>query len=325
MTTRISTREWEAISAYLDGQLPPRERTRLEEQLKNRADLRAALEDLRRTRTILRSQPKLRAPRNFTLTPEMVGARPQPRRGFNLFPALSLTSALAGLLFVAVLLVDLIGGRSAASPPMSVAMQATQAPAAQEAAAQTSAPQAPALPQAAPNDTAQLKTAPEGTPLSEQPAQALQAVNPTFEAEQSTQIARMTAAPPGVGEMPSGAAPKALGTVGLGGGAPEAGAATNPESYPPPSIMSAPQEAASETASETPTVTPTPNPPTVAASVATQVETAPDSTAANASQPSREAAPIQGVPPLRALEVALGVIAVAAGVAAVFLRRSGSL
>ena len=66
MTTPISDRDWEAISAYLDGELNPKERARLDARLQANADLRAALEDLRRTRTVLRSQPRLHAPRNFT-------------------------------------------------------------------------------------------------------------------------------------------------------------------------------------------------------------------------------------------------------------------
>ena len=80
MTKNISMREWEALSAYLDGQLPAKERTRLETQLNQAPELRSALEDLRRTRSVLRSQPKVRAPRNFTLTPEMAGLGARPGR-----------------------------------------------------------------------------------------------------------------------------------------------------------------------------------------------------------------------------------------------------
>jgi len=106
MTTKISPHEGELLSAYLDGQLAPKERARLEARLREDAQLRSVLVELRRTRTILRSQPRLRAPRNFTLTPQMAGksARMAPRA----YPALRLASVLAGMLFVLVLVGDLI-------------------------------------------------------------------------------------------------------------------------------------------------------------------------------------------------------------------------
>lgn len=105
MTKRISTREWEAISAYLDNQLSARERLRLEANLQTSPELRTALEEMRRTRAVLRSQPRLRAPRNFTLTPAMVGKRrvSEPRA----YPFLRLASAMAAVLFVLVFVGDL--------------------------------------------------------------------------------------------------------------------------------------------------------------------------------------------------------------------------
>jgi hypothetical protein len=109
MTKNISMREWEALSAYLDGQLPVKERTRLESRLNQTPELRSALEDLRRTRSVLRSQPKVRAPRNFTLTPEMVGLRARPARRAPAYPFFRLASALTAFLFLLVLVGDLTG------------------------------------------------------------------------------------------------------------------------------------------------------------------------------------------------------------------------
>ena len=100
MMTRISPREWEALSAYLDNQLGLKDRTTLEARLSADKELRAALNDLRRTRAVLRSQPGLRAPRNFTLTPQMAGVR---RRSWSLpvaYPMLRMASALATIFFV---------------------------------------------------------------------------------------------------------------------------------------------------------------------------------------------------------------------------------
>ncbi len=115
MTTKISPHDEELLSVYLDGQLAPKERDRLEARLREDAQLRSLLVELRRTRAILRSQPRLRAPRNFTLTPQMVGkpARMAPRG----YPALRLASVLAGLLFVLVLVGDFNNG----APPVRLA------------------------------------------------------------------------------------------------------------------------------------------------------------------------------------------------------------
>ncbi len=106
MTTKISQRELNAISAYLDGELSARDRARLEAQLHKSPNLQAALKDLRRTRTLIRGLPEVRAPRNFTLTPAMVGVRP---RAPGLFPALRLASAFATILLVLVVTGDFLG------------------------------------------------------------------------------------------------------------------------------------------------------------------------------------------------------------------------
>jgi anti-sigma factor RsiW len=119
MTNKISTREWEAISAYLDGQLAPKERSRLEARLQANAELRTALDEMRRTRAVLRSQPRLRAPRNFTLTTKMVGVRPAPRG----FPALRLVSAFASILLVFVLVGDLFFTAPVTSQPLPLMAQ----------------------------------------------------------------------------------------------------------------------------------------------------------------------------------------------------------
>ena len=108
MTNRIQLPEWEALSAYLDKQLPPKDRARLESRLKREADLRQALEEMRRTRAVLRSQRPLRSPRNFTLTPAMAGVR---RSGAQFlgspFGVLRLASVLATIFFVLLTVGDM--------------------------------------------------------------------------------------------------------------------------------------------------------------------------------------------------------------------------
>jgi len=112
-------------------------------------ELRTALEEMRRTRAILRSAPILRAPRNYTLKPEMVKIRQQTPRAY---PILRLASALASILFVLAFVGDLIGQSAPAQAPV-VLVQQVEAPttAAMEEAAsteqtlmQSKAPPAPA-------------------------------------------------------------------------------------------------------------------------------------------------------------------------------------
>jgi hypothetical protein len=86
---------------------------------------------------MLRSLPRLRAPRNFTLTPEVAGIR-QRRRRLRLIPTFQFASALASLLLLLVLVGDFIGlgnlapgSQRFATPPGEVVML-QEAPAAEE-------------------------------------------------------------------------------------------------------------------------------------------------------------------------------------------------
>lgn len=131
MRAHINQRDFEKLSAYLDGQLAPSERKKLEERMRARPELRTALEEMDRTRALLRMAPRRRAPRNFTLTPAMVGAdRPakrQPGRFPSLFPALSFASAIATLALVVSFLVS-----SPLPRPEMTTMMEPQSPVAEE-------------------------------------------------------------------------------------------------------------------------------------------------------------------------------------------------
>jgi hypothetical protein len=142
MNTPLSSNDWEALSAYLDGQLSERDRNRLQQRMAADPELQRALEGLRQTKIILRSAPRRRAPRNFTLTKQMV---PQRRRNwFQPVPAFSFGSVFAAILLIFALafqyLPGLQGLRQAASPN-NIAAQAPAAaplPAATQAASATS-------------------------------------------------------------------------------------------------------------------------------------------------------------------------------------------
>jgi len=85
MTQIPSFRDVEKLSAYLDGQLKPSEVARLESRLQTEPQLASILQDLRQTRSLLRQLPQRRAPRNFTLTPKMVGQKPPLPRTYPVF------------------------------------------------------------------------------------------------------------------------------------------------------------------------------------------------------------------------------------------------
>ncbi len=136
MTMQIPPSDWELLSAYLDNELSPRERTQVEARLKASAELRQGLSELRQVRHTLRSQPRLRAPRNFTLTPQMAGVRPGVRPGGLLlppaYPMLRLASVLATIFFVLITAGSLYV-RSYGPAPRPVALSQPQDLAAQEA------------------------------------------------------------------------------------------------------------------------------------------------------------------------------------------------
>ena len=109
MNQKMSRHDWEALSAYLDGQLSAKELTRLQEKLSTSTELRETLSELRKTRQLLRSQPRIKPPHNFMLSRDMVGSRPEILPGWiRLTPALQFTSVIASVLLVLVFMGDLL-------------------------------------------------------------------------------------------------------------------------------------------------------------------------------------------------------------------------
>ncbi len=78
-------RDIEQLSAYLDGQLSPSESTRVESRISSDPELASAYNDIRAARGILRKLPARKAPRNFTLTRQMVGLKPPLPRSYSVF------------------------------------------------------------------------------------------------------------------------------------------------------------------------------------------------------------------------------------------------
>ena len=96
---RLSLHDIEYLSAYLDGQLSPHQRKVLEARLRREAGLQKQLKGLQTTRALLRDSGRLRAPRNFTLSPQTAGIRASSRLP-ALFGAVSALSSALLVIFV---------------------------------------------------------------------------------------------------------------------------------------------------------------------------------------------------------------------------------
>lgn len=121
MTNKITQKEWEALSAYLDNQLSPKERSRTETALRDNPRLQEGLEYLKVTRSLVRGLPRYRPGRNFTITPEMVGI---PRRSPT-SPGLRLVAVAATMMLFIVIMGDLLISRIS-SPIMPAQVSAPQ-------------------------------------------------------------------------------------------------------------------------------------------------------------------------------------------------------
>jgi hypothetical protein len=110
MNEVVPPKEWEEMSMFLDEQLNPKDRERLESQLQQSPELQSALDELRALRSLLRSQPEIKAPRNYSLSADTVGIQFKQRNVGSIFPALSFAAVIASLLFVFVFISDLTYG-----------------------------------------------------------------------------------------------------------------------------------------------------------------------------------------------------------------------
>ncbi|HUF38271.1 MAG TPA: hypothetical protein VMN57_07100 [Anaerolineales bacterium] len=142
----LNPKDTEALSAFLDGNLDPVEHARLEQRLRQETVLQAELESLDRTRRMLRAAPHYRAPRNFTLTPEMAGipaARPGVLSGLTRI-AFQMTSILFIVALVGNFTFQGLGGSQPDNPAAFTSetdgeMPPEADPAAEDAAGESSA------------------------------------------------------------------------------------------------------------------------------------------------------------------------------------------
>lgn len=110
MKSAFTKKEIEMLSAYVDGTLSSHEKSVLEKRLSENSALRTLLTDFQWQKKALNSQPKLRAPRNFTLTPAMVGVSSEQTYSQRKFSVFGFVSALAVMIFAIVLTADFMSG-----------------------------------------------------------------------------------------------------------------------------------------------------------------------------------------------------------------------
>ncbi|NTW00753.1 MAG: hypothetical protein HGA19_05510 [Oscillochloris sp.] len=107
----------ELLSGYIDDLLDAPIRVTLERRLSVEPQLRATLEDLRSTVTVLRNLEALPPPRSFTLDP---ATAPRRRPFLPLAWVMQLSGGLAGLVLVLIASLQMLGGMNAgvATTPM---------------------------------------------------------------------------------------------------------------------------------------------------------------------------------------------------------------
>ena len=109
----FSRRDWrDDLSAYLDDELAPRQRTRIEAQLAQSDEMRQYLADLQDMRSVLRGFAPARSAAPFQLTPEVIerGTRvPLVESGATRALRMSMATAAVGVAaFAAVMVFDVI-------------------------------------------------------------------------------------------------------------------------------------------------------------------------------------------------------------------------
>jgi anti-sigma factor RsiW len=140
----MKQRDIELLSSYLDGQLSSVDTARLEARLRTDPEMRSVLQDLRGARSLLRQLPMRKAPRNFTLTPKMVGKNPPLPRSY---PVFKFTAALATIMLFFTYAFNILGPQLAAQP-VAFGMGGGGAPNAYESTLATEAPAIAAAPAA---------------------------------------------------------------------------------------------------------------------------------------------------------------------------------
>lgn len=309
----------ERLSAYLDEELPPGERGRVERHMGDCPQCRCDLDNLRRTAQWTMALPVVPCPRSFAVPVPAPAKRARVAQRAWGMPALQGATALVAVLFLlAVVGEALLPGKHPALAPApsgadreSVAVaEATQVVELEAEQVQLMAAEAPA----------------EATAASEEPA--VEATVVVSESVEDQEAAAASAAPPGMGvggettaaqppaALATDAAPKAL--VGATGGSELPTATPWPTSTVAPSLTPVPTITQTATAAPAPTATLVPTlalAPTLVA--AANQEQEPASLAQSVQTSEQDQRPDSGW--LTVAEIALGIAFVMLGALTVVL------
>lgn len=98
----------EQLHAYLDGEMNATQRQRFEQLLAQDPALRAELQQHQQIKAGLRSLPRVRVPRHFTLDPARYGA-PAPDPAGQWYPVLRAATALTAIFLLVLVTLDVLG------------------------------------------------------------------------------------------------------------------------------------------------------------------------------------------------------------------------
>ena len=133
LTKSAEEKRQEQITAFVDGELSPRERQRFAQLMADDPGLQAEVAEIQQFKQNLRQLPRRRVPRNFTLDPALYQA-PQRQPLLQLYPAMRVATVLTAVFLIIAVSADLLtfgSGRDAATSAAPVVLQF--APAAESA------------------------------------------------------------------------------------------------------------------------------------------------------------------------------------------------
>ena len=121
MIKTLTQKDYILISAYIDGELTATKKADVEKHLQSNDNFKIALRDLAYTKRIMAAMPRVRAPRNFMLTPDRVKKTAKTPRFQPVWGMVSAFSTLILLVIFASTRLLPIGATRNAAPAMAPA------------------------------------------------------------------------------------------------------------------------------------------------------------------------------------------------------------
>ena len=120
MNKTLTQKDYLLISAYLDGESSVAQKADVEKRLQTNLEFKHAIDELAYTKRVLAAMPRVRAPRNFTLTPDRVKKTAKIPRFQPVWGMVSAFSTLILLvIFASTRLLPVASPMRAAAPAMA--------------------------------------------------------------------------------------------------------------------------------------------------------------------------------------------------------------